>query len=234
MTVRGNRWVPISLIVLSLVPVAAGAFRVTQLASGGEVNEGNARFFDAPVPVILHIIGASVYCLLGAFQFDNAFRRRRPGWHRIAGRLLVPCGLTAALSGIWMTLFYDVPANDGEIVAALRLFFGTAMVFAIVLGLLAIRRRDFTRHRAWMIRGYAIGIGAGTQAFTHLPWALAQTTPDETGRAIAMGAGWLINVAVAEWAIRRSHRRPSSGGDGRAARVGREGRLVVDTGVVAG
>ena len=41
------------------------------------------------------------------------------------------------------------------------------MALAIVLGLAAIRRRDIARHRAWMIRGYAIGLGAGTQALTH-------------------------------------------------------------------
>ena len=48
----------------------------------------------------------------------------------------------------------------------LRLVFGLAMVVTIVLGFLATRRRDFARHRAWMIRSYAIGLVAGTQVFT--------------------------------------------------------------------
>jgi hypothetical protein len=29
-----------------------------------------------------------------------------------------------------------------------------------------IRRSDLSRHRAWMTRGYAIGLAAGTQALT--------------------------------------------------------------------
>jgi hypothetical protein len=33
-----------------------------------------------------------------------AFRRRRPGWHRAAGRLLVACGVLVGLSGLWMTV----------------------------------------------------------------------------------------------------------------------------------
>ena len=36
----------------------------------------------------------------------------------------------------------------------------------LVLGFTAIRRRDIPAHRAWMIRAYALGLGAGTQAFT--------------------------------------------------------------------
>ncbi|GAB4057334.1 DUF2306 domain-containing protein [Catellatospora paridis] len=207
-----SRLVPYGLIALSFVPVVAGAFRVTELASGAPVDDGNARFFAQPLPVVLHIIGATVYCLLGAFQFDAVLRRRRPGWHRVAGRVLIPCGLAAALTGIWMAVFYDLPPVDGLGVMLLRLVFGGAMALAIVLGFACVRRRDFTAHRAWMMRAYAIGLGAGTQAFTHLPWLVAGNVPDERGRFTAMAAGWLINLAVAEWFIRRSRRRPAPAG----------------------
>jgi hypothetical protein len=61
-----------------------------------------------------------------------------------------------------------------------------------------------------MIRAYAIGLGAGTQVLTHLPWfLLAEGKPGEGPRAVMMGAGWLINVIVAEWIIRRRVARPS-------------------------
>ncbi|MGW4295846.1 DUF2306 domain-containing protein [Micromonospora chersina] len=91
--------------MLSAVPVIAGAARAAELTGGATVTPDNARFLASPVPVLVHIIGASLYCLLGAFQFAPGFRRRRPGWHRLAGRLLIPCGLGAALSGLWMALF---------------------------------------------------------------------------------------------------------------------------------
>lgn len=207
MTIRA-RLIPYSLVALSLIPVVAGAFRVTELAVGAPIDDGNARFFADPVPVVLHIVGATVFCLVGAFQFDAVLRRRRPGWHRAAGRVLVPCGLVAALSGIWMAVAYDLPPVDGLGVMLLRLVFGSAMALAIVLGFAAVRRRDFAAHRAWMMRGYAIGLAAGTQAFTHVPWLLAGNPPDKPGRFAAMAAGWLINLAVAEWFIRRS-RRPA-------------------------
>ncbi|WP_204039243.1 DUF2306 domain-containing protein [Acrocarpospora phusangensis] len=210
-TKKRREWLaPAGLLVLSAVPVAAGAFRLTQLTGGAAVTAENARFFASPIPVALHIVGATLYCVLGAFQFVPGFRRRRSGWHRAAGRLLIPCGLIAALSGLWMTLFYPRPPGDGDLLAAFRLLFGTAMVACILLGLAAIRRRDITRHRAWMIRGYAIGQGAGTQAVTQLPLILLAGAPIETTRALLLAAAWVINLAVAEWIIRRPRTRVRS------------------------
>ena len=64
-------------------------------------------------------------------------------------------------------------------------------------------RRDLVRHRAWMVRGYALGMGAGTQVVVHIPWLILAGRPDEFVRALLMGAGWAINAGIAEWAIRR-------------------------------
>jgi len=203
--------VPAALIALSTVPALAGAVRVGQLASGAPVTPENARFFAMPLPVLIHIPSVIVYSMLGAFQFSASFRRHRRGWHRAAGRILVPCGLLAALSGLWMAHFYPWPQGDGQVVYAERLVFGTAMVVAIMLALNAIRRRDFASHGDWMTRAYAIGLGAGTQVLTHVPWfVLADGKPGELPRAVMMGAGWVINVAVAEWVIRRRQVRPRS------------------------
>ncbi|HMO56440.1 MAG TPA: DUF2306 domain-containing protein, partial [Roseiflexaceae bacterium] len=187
--------------------LAAGVFRLSQLAGGAEITPANARFFAAPLPVVLHIISAGVYAVLGAFQFVPSLRRRRNGWHRIAGRILIPSGLIVALSGLWMTLFYPWPAGDGVILYGLRLFFGSAMLLAILLGSAAIRQRDFVRHGHWMLRGYAIGMGAGTQVLTGMVASIVADPPTELSRALLMGAGWVINLAVAEWINRRAGSR---------------------------
>jgi hypothetical protein len=154
---------------------------------------------------VLHIISVSLYCIIGAFQFVPGLRRWKPGWHQTIGRwLLVPAGLVAALSGLWMTQFYPWPKGDGEMLYAMRLVFGPAMLLSIILGVVAIRRRDFVRHGEWMIRGYAIGLGAGTQVLTHIPMFLFPgMVGQEMPRAIMMGAGWIINIIIAEWIIRK-------------------------------
>ncbi|MGO4268383.1 DUF2306 domain-containing protein [Paenibacillus sp. TAF58] len=196
------KWLVAALLVLSAVPLAAGAFRLTELAGGAQITPANARFFASPLPVVVHILSATVYASLGPFQFATSFRRRRPGWHRAAWRLLVLCGLLVGLSGLWMTLFYPRQGGTGELLYALRLLFGSAMVVSILLGFAAIRRGDVIRHRAWMMRGYAIGLGAGTQVLTQLAGALIVGPPSEFSGALLMGAGWVINLAVAELAIR--------------------------------
>ena len=99
----------------------------------------------------------------------------------------------------------------------MRLLVGSVMVLFICLGVAAIRRRNTPRHSAWMIRGYALGLGAGTQALTHLPWFLFPAIQGELTRALCMGAGWAINVAVAEWVIRRQPNRQGQADLGPAA-----------------
>lgn len=207
--VRARRvWpVPTALIALSLVPVMAGAFRVTELAAGAEVTPENARFVESPVPIVLHIAGATLFCVVGAFQFPTGLRRRWPGWHRAAGRVLVLCGLTAALSGLWMAVFYPHPPMDGALMMAFRLVFGSAMALSIVAGVLAVRRRDVRRHRVWMLRGYAIGMGAGTQVVTLGGWAVVfGQQPVGVARALLSALAWVVNLAFVEWLIRRRFR----------------------------
>jgi uncharacterized membrane protein len=195
--------VPAGLITLSVVPVLAGTARLVELARGAEITVANARFFAMPMPVVLHILAVIPFSILGALQFAPAFRRRHPGWHRTSGRVLVICGLTVALTGLWMTQFYPWPAGDGEARYLLRLVFGSAMLVSMLMAIDAIRRRSFAAHGRWMIRAYAIAMGAGTQVLTSLPWFVLVGTPDESTRAVLMGAGWVINVIVAEWIIRR-------------------------------
>lgn len=203
---RTTWWVPAGLILFSIIPLIFGVLRLHELASGAEITPANARFFASPSPVVIHIITAAVYALLGAFQFVSRLWRRGAGWHRWAGRFLVPFGLLVGLSGLWMTIFYPHPEGASDLLYAFRLFFGFGMVLSIILGFAAIRRRDIIQHRAWMTRAYAIGLGAGTQVLTGMVGALIFGTPNEFENALLMGAAWVINLAVAEWIIRK---RPS-------------------------
>ncbi len=202
-------WVVAALLLLSVIPLAGGAHRLTQLAGGAAITPANARFFAAPLPVVLHLVSVSLYAILGAFQFVPGLRRRRHAWHRIAGWILIPSGLTAALTGLWMTLFYPWPVGDGVILYGLRLLFGSAMLLSILFGVAAIRRRDFAQHGVWMLRGYAIGMGAGTQALILMAGEIIAGPPSELRRALLMGAAWVINLAIAEWIIRRRPARPA-------------------------
>ncbi len=203
MTVRARgRWVPAGLIALSIIPVLGGIGRLVELTGGPELLPTDLRFAASPIPLVVHIVGAVVYAVLGAFQFSAGIRRSRPGWHRRAGRVLAALGLAVALSGLWMTLFYAQKEGTGDLLYVFRLLAASGMGASIVLGVTAIRERDIARHRAWMIRAYALGLGAGTQIFT-VGFGEAAFGVGVTRGDLMMGSAWAINLAVAEWVIRR-------------------------------
>lgn len=204
---RAVGWpVPAGLVALSAIPLAAGTLRLVQLSGGPAVMPADDRFGGFPVALVVHILGAAVFALVGAVQFVPRVRRRHIAWHRRAGRVVAVAGLLVAGSALWLTLFYSPKPGTGDLLYVLRLVFGSAMIACLVLGFTAIRRRDISAHRAWMIRGYAIGLAAGTQVFTEgFGGALFGT--GEVRSDIAKAAGWAINLVVAELAIRRGTRR---------------------------
>ncbi|TNB70312.1 DUF2306 domain-containing protein [Arthrobacter sp. BB-1] len=206
---RPTGWLPFALLALVLFPAIAGTLRLVELAGGPHLLPENPRMTASPVPVVVHIICAVAYALLGAFQFAPGIRHRHPGWHRIAGRGAVGLGLAVAASGLWMTLFFARQPGTGELAFVFRIAFGFSMAAFILVGLSAVRRGDVSRHRAWMARAYALALGAGTQVFTQgFGEALFGVT--ELTNDLALGAGWVINLAVAEHFI---HRGGHHGGD---------------------
>lgn len=197
------RWVPVALVALSLVPAITGSLRLVEVFGGPHLMPANPRIAASPLPVIVHIGTVIPYALLGAFQFSARLRRRRPGWHRAAGRVLVLLGLAVAFSGLWMTLFHPRQAGTGRLLYGFRLAVGSGMVASILLGFEAIRRGDVVRHQAWMTRAYALALGAGTQVLTGA-FGGALLGSSVLGNDLTMGAAWAINLAVAEYAIRRT------------------------------
>ena len=79
-----------------------------------------------------------------------------------------------------------------------------------MLGLAAIRARDVRTHQRWMARSYAVAQGAGTQALVLGPMVLFVDQPGGGLKAVGMGFAWVLNLAVAEWLVRRSQARQSS------------------------
>jgi len=204
---RSRSWpVPAALLALSVIPVAAGTLRLIQLAGGPAIIPADHRFAGFPAALIVHIVGATVYAVAGTFQFIPRFRRRHRDWHRRVGRVLAVAGLMVAASALWMTLFYQPQRGTGDLLYVLRLIFGSAMAASLVLGVTAARRRNIAAHRAWMIRAYAIGLAAGMQVVTEGVGGAIFGTGELRGD-LAKGAAWVINLAIAEWAIRRPARR---------------------------
>ena len=200
---RGLWRIPTGLILLALIPIGSGSLRLTQLSGGPALIYTASRFTDSPIPVVLHIISATLFTLVGAFQFLPGLRRGRRSWHKLAGRVLIPAGLVVALSGLWMATLYRHPVGDGPALLVIRVLFGTYMVVSLALAVRALIRRNYVAHGSWMTRAYALGVAAGTQALALIPGSILFGSTNEASRAVAMGTAWVINLAVAELVIWR-------------------------------
>jgi Predicted membrane protein (DUF2306) len=205
---RADFKAPALLVALSLVPILGGVARLNSLSNGAAVAADDARFFAAPTPVVVHVVAATIYALLGAFQFSTGIRLRWRAWHRRAGVLLLGCALLTGGTGIWMTAAYAIPQSlQGPLLYGVRLVVGVAMLAAIIKGWASIVRRDLAEHEAWMIRAYALAQGAGTQAMIFLPLMLITSGPVlGLTRDVLLSAAWVVNIVAAEWIIRRRRR----------------------------
>src|SRR3954454_16581785 len=140
--------VPAALVALSVIPVIAGTLRLVQLAGGPQLRPADERIAALPQLVVVHIVGAAAYALVGAFQFVPRFRRRHLTWHRRAGRVLAVAGLLVAGSALWLTLFFAPEPGSGDVLYILRLVAGSAMISCLILGVVGVRRHDIAAHRA--------------------------------------------------------------------------------------
>ena len=197
--------VPAALIALVAIAVIAGVLRLVQLSGGPATIPPDPRFDASPVPVVVHIVSAIVFAVVGAFQFVPRLLRHRRSWHRRAGRVVVVAGLGVALSALWLNQFFPRAHATRDIVYPLRWVFGVALVVTLVLGFRAARSRNFPRHRVWMIRSFAIALVGGTQVFT-LWFGGAIFGTGDIAQALMIVGAWAVNLAFAEWVIRRPAR----------------------------
>lgn len=201
-----SEWVFLTFILIySFVPTFGGFFRVAELLGGVTIIPANSRALAQPLPIVLHILSSFLFCLLGALQFLPGIRRYHPSPHRMTGRVVAASGCTSALTGLWMTHFFVFLSElQSPLLYRVRIVLSITMLGLIVWSMMAIRARDMRAHGASMLRAYAIGQGASTQALLGLGWmAVIGTEPLASTRDGLMIAAWGLNLTVAELMISR-------------------------------
>lgn len=191
----------LALAVCSFVPVMTAAVSVVQIPLGA-LPADSLRLASAPVAFFLHALAGVLFGVLGPLQFVRALRRRFGTLHRLAGRVFVLAGAGLGLSGL--ALLLQVQSMATGLLDTARGVFGLALIAALVLGVAAARAHDLPRHRSWMIRAYAIGMGTGTVALVMFPLYLITGEPPRGLAADIVVVGmWLFNIALGEWVVRR-------------------------------
>ena len=189
------------LLIFTGIPIAISFVRMGQIPLGALPPDA-VKFTAVPLGHFFHAAGGAVFGILGPLQFSRALRGRFGRLHRWLGRVFVLAGLALGLTSLRLVLQF--PDAGTWILVTARLVMGAALLGALVLGLRAAMLRDLARHRAWMIRAYAIGMGAATIALIMFPIFIITCAP-LTGYVsdLAFVGSWVINITKGEWVIRR-------------------------------
>jgi uncharacterized membrane protein len=194
------------LWLLTVAATAYGAWALSVAAQAALAVLGlDAATQDRSIPPLfaLHAATGGVTLAAGAIQLRlvNTTIPGRARIHRLIGRTYVSAAWTTSVAGLLVTTGFGVGAG-----AKVAFTFEAALWFATTtLAYRCARRRDFTHHREWMIRSYAL-------ALFFVTFSVIQPTLDSAGISrtaaytISILTSTAINLATAEWIIRRSRR----------------------------
>jgi hypothetical protein len=158
--------------------------------------------------LVAHVVFGSVAMLTAPLQLWTWFRRRRPGAHRIAGRVYVFAGvLPAGIAGLML----GAVTPFGPVIRASNVLLAILWLTCTTAGFRMARRRRLVEHRRWMIRSVVLTLSI----VTNRVWAviaavvLVPQLPTTFGgnemlmvQAIAGLSGWLgwvLPLVITEW-----------------------------------
>ncbi|MFK7902299.1 MAG: DUF2306 domain-containing protein [Nitratireductor sp.] len=188
------------LLFFSLLTIVFASVQAVQIPLNA-LPEDSARLKSVPVSHFLHAVGGVIFGILGPLQFGRVLAKKYGRVHRVMGRVFVLAGAALSLSSL--TLLWNFPDGASPLVSAGRLVFGIALGIALIFAMVEIRKRNITKHRDWMIRAYAVGIGATPVAIVLLPIFLITGEPP-TGLVsdIAFVGSWALCVVIGEYVVR--------------------------------
>jgi uncharacterized membrane protein len=160
-----------------------------------------ATFETFRVGIYTHVFASVIALVLGPFQFSARLRSKRPALHRWMGRLYLGIGvLVGGLAGLFMAFH-----AFGGVVS--RLGFGALAAAWLYTGLrayLAIRAKDITSHRRWMVRNFSLTFAAVTLRLW-LPASFVSSIPFEHAYPFIAWLCWVPNLALAERFFNQTH-----------------------------
>ena len=211
MIMRTLGWVAIVLSVISLL--VAGAIRLSDMTQDPPPTDAfGVRYIQHPWIALLHMVPGLLFLTLAPLQFVARIRQQRIGVHRWLGRVLATC---AMITGVFaLVVSFGFPAFGGISTQAATIFFGAIFLFALAKAIRHIRKKEVSRHREWMIRVFALAMGAASiRGFIGLFMGLSDYSLEQIfGTSFWLGFG--VNLLIAEvWIHQTRAIAPSAAGD---------------------
>lgn len=101
-----------------------------------------------------HGLCGATALVIGLLGFTDWLRKIR--WHAVVGRVYLSCVLVASLTGVPMSLMAEGGPSTRLSFTLMAVLWFTSAVIAFNKA----RKKDFRRHREWMIRNYSLTYSA--------------------------------------------------------------------------
>jgi len=144
-------------LVIMLLSVGVGGYALFHAATGFAHLPIMNPMFD-PWGLRTHVAASGVAMLVGAFHFLKPLRAKAPRLHRWIGRIYVAACVIGGLAGGSIAL----SSTAGPIAGWGFFMLAVLWVPFTLLALRSAMQRDFVAHERWMIRSFALTLGAVT------------------------------------------------------------------------
>lgn len=150
------------------------------------------------IAFFIHVY-ASMWVLLAGFtQFSGSLQRNYPRLHRGMGYVYITDVLIITGPAGLLMGFY---ANGGLSSRIAFVLLAVLWIYFTAMALVKAKQKDFTAHRNFMIRSYALTLSAITlRAWKYAITNTVELPPMDVYRVVAW-LGWGLNLIVAEWMI---------------------------------
>lgn len=191
------------IVAVMSIAIALVSYRYLFPGAPGGAPPILANRFTHLGALTIHAGFAATALILGPFQFFSGIRRRWPRVHRWSGTAYVACCLSAGVAGFILALGTTAGplavAGFGSLAVVWLICTGTAWRLAVA--------RDFVRHERWMMRSFALTLGAVTLRI-QLPLSQLAGFSYADAYPVISFLAWVPNLIVAEMLIRFRTSRP--------------------------
>jgi len=150
------------------------------------------------IAFFIHVYTSMLVLLAGFTQFSGRLLRQQPKLHRLFGYIyIIDVLMITGPAGMLMSFY----ANGGISSRIAFVLLSVLWMGSTAMALYQVKKKDFTAHRSWMIRSYALTLSAVTLRIWKV--VLANYTdihPLDRYRIIAW-LGWGLNLLLAEGVI---------------------------------
>ena len=175
-------------------PYRSGALDIDFLLTKQDI----IHLFHYRAAFYLHIFPALLVLLAGLTQFSHWVLRRMPRLHRWVGRIYVFSIIGVCGPAALVMAFY---ANGGFWAQASFVTLSLLWWAFTWAGYWFIRKGDIQRHRAWMVRSYALTFSAITLRVMQFLLAVYSDMDPETAYRLVAWPSWVLNLLVAEFVV---------------------------------